>query len=350
MPTVDSLATLVGGTVVGDGTRDILDLAELRSAGPTDLSFLANPKYQADFDATRAGAVLVTKAVPGTSTTLIVCENPYLGMAQIATALHPAPEFEPGIEAGAWVHPDATVDPTATVRATCVVDAGAVVKARARLEPGAYVGRRAVIGEDALLYPGARVLDRCVVGARSILHPGVVVGADGFGYAPDATGKRHKIPQVGTVELGEDVEVGANTTIDRATFGVTRIGAGSKLDNLIQIAHNVQLGEHVVMASQSGIAGSSTLGDRVVVGAQAGITGHVTVGDDITLTARAGVTKGLFERGVFAGFPARPHRRWLREAAHQRGIPELTQRVQTLEKNTPTPIDSPAGPGAKRHP
>ncbi len=333
MPTVDTLAALVKGRVLGDGTRVIEDLADLQSAGPTHLSFLANPRYASLFEETRAGAVLVASEIPAPHTTLILCDDPYLAMARIGAHLHPSPSYEAGIEPGAVVHPDAVVHPSATVRATCVVESGATVGARARLEPGAYVGRNAVIGDDVLLHPGARVLDRCRVGARSILHAGVVIGSDGFGYAPNAAGERIKIPQVGVVELGEEVEIGANTTIDRATFGVTRIGDGTKLDNLVQIGHNVELGEHVVMASQSGIAGSTRLGSRVVVGAQAGLTGHIAVSDDDMLAARAGVTKPITESGVFGGFPAKPHRQWLREEANQRAIPELKRRVRHLEEN-----------------
>ena len=331
MPTLEALAQVVGGTVLGDPEYEIRGLADLNSAGPSDVSFLANSKYMSHFATTKAGAVLVVEEMESAHTHLIVCSDPYLAMAQLATTLHPPPTYQSGIAEGAFVHPEATVDSSATIRPLAFVDAGAVIGARTRLEGGSHVGRNAVVGDDVLLYPGAKVLDRCTIGDRSILHAGAVVGSDGFGYAPDKDGVRHKIPQVGIVEVGEDVEIGANTTIDRATFGVTKVGNGTKLDNLIQIAHNVELGEHVVAASQSGIAGSTKIGSKVVIGAQVGITGHVEVQDGVVLAGRTGVTKGIHAAGIYAGFPATSHRQWLRLVASQRSIPEMKRKIRQLE-------------------
>ncbi len=332
MPTLEALAQVVGGKVLGDPHYEIRDLADLQNAGATDISFLANPKYLSQFSATKAGAVLVAKEIENAHTHIIVCANPYLAMAQIATALHPAPTHQRGISERAYVHPSADVDPTATVRPLAFVDEGAKVGARTVIEGGAHVGRNVILGDDVLLHPGAKVLDRCTVGHRCILHAGAVIGSDGFGYAPDAEGVRHKIPQVGVVQLGDDVEIGANTTIDRATFGVTKIGRGTKIDNLVQIAHNVKLDENCVAASQSGIAGSATIGKRVVIGAQVGVVGHIEVQDDVVLAARAGVTKGISKAGTYAGFPATPHREWLRFVANQRSIPEIKRKIRLLEK------------------
>jgi UDP-3-O-[3-hydroxymyristoyl] glucosamine N-acyltransferase len=305
---------------------------DLAHAGSGDLSFLANPKYRAQFDQTRAGAVLVPEGTSGGHTTLIVCADPYLALAVVTAELHPAPALPAGIEPGAHVHAEARVDPTATIRVAAVVDARATVGARSRVGPGCYVGRDARLGDDVVLHAGAKVLDGCVLGDRVILQAGAVIGSDGFGYAADAQGRRHKIPQVGIVELEEDVEIGANTTIDRAAFGVTRIGAGSKIDNLVQIAHNVTLGRDCVVVSQSGIAGSTSLGDRVVVGAQAGLVGHIHVGDGVTLAARTGVAHDIRDAGVYSGVPAMSHRLWLRVAAAQKAVPELLRRVRQLEE------------------
>jgi UDP-3-O-[3-hydroxymyristoyl] glucosamine N-acyltransferase len=259
-----------------------------------------------------------------------VCADPYLAMAHIATAFHPAPAHAPGCEPGSLVA--GAVDPSATVCAGAVVEAGASVGARTVVMAGAFVGRDARVGDDCLLHPGARVLTRCLLGARVILHAGAVIGSDGFGYALDkATGRRHKIPQVGIVEVGDDVEIGANSTVDRATFGSTRIGAGTKIDNLVQIAHNVVLGRDCVVVSQTGIAGSTVVGDRVVIGAQGGIVGHISIASDVMLGARAGVSSSIDTSGVYSGTPVMPHRQWLKVAMAQQAVPELRRRVRELE-------------------
>ena len=332
MPTLGALATHIGGSVVGDADVEISDVADLQSAGPEHLSFLSNPKYEAAFRQTKAGGVLADRAYEDAPCPLIVCDNPYLALAKIATFLHPGPSFDAGIEAGAHVHASAKLDPAATVRVGAVVDADAQIGARSVIGAGCYVGHGARIGEGCFLHPGSRVLDGCVLGDRVILQAGAVIGSDGFGYAPDAQGKRRKIPQVGIVEIGDDVEIGANVTVDRATFGVTRIGKGSKIDNLVQIAHNVVLGEDCVVVSQSGIAGSTHLGNRVVMGAQTGIAGHITIADDVMLGARAGVAGAIKEPGVFSGVPAIPHKKWLKTVVALPTVPEMRGRMRELEK------------------
>lgn len=332
MATVGALAKLVGGEVHGDSDRAVDDLADLSSAGPRHLSFLANPRYLKDFQQTRAAAVLVGQVQNGTPCTQIVCADPYLAMAQVATALHPPRQFAAGVHPDAHVSPEAQVDPTACVRPGAVVDEGARVGARTVLDCGSYVGARAVVGDDCLLHSGSRVLDRCVLGDRVILQAGAIIGSDGFGYAVDkATGRRHKIPQVGIAVLEDDVEIGANSTVDRATFGVTRIGAGSKVDNLVQLAHNVVLGRDCVIVSQTGIAGSTELGDRVIVGAQGGLVGHVKLADDVVLAARAGVHQNIDKPGVYSGAPCMPHRQWLKTIMTLPQLPELRRRLRELE-------------------
>ncbi|MEE8409847.1 MAG: UDP-3-O-(3-hydroxymyristoyl)glucosamine N-acyltransferase [Myxococcota bacterium] len=336
MATVGSLAAFVDGKVIGDPDREIQDVADLQSAGPTDISFLSNPKYMRQFEATRAGAVLVTKAVDPALCALVVCDNPYLAMARIAVELHPPPSWPAGVEVAAHVSSDAQVDPTATIRVGAVVDAEARIGPRTLIGAGCYVGSGARIGADVLLHPGAKVLDRCILDDRVILQAGAVIGSDGFGYAPSDGGKRHKIPQVGIVHLESGVEIGANCTVDRATFGVTRIGSGSKIDNLVQIAHNVVTGSDCVVVSQSGIAGSTTLGDRVVIGAQAGIVGHVHITDDVMLGARSGVPNDIKSAGIYSGAPTMPHRDWLKMIMAQQAVPELRRRVRALEKKLET--------------
>lgn len=339
MTTVESLASLVEGTVVGDGSWAIDAVAPLAAAGPRDVSFFANPKYRGELLRTEAGAILIARDVAddidgdlGPSRNLILCGDPYLAMATVARHLHPGIGAAAGVEPGALVHPEAQVDASACVRAGAVIDAGARVGARSSIGPTAYVGRHAELGDDVLLHAGAKVLDRCVVGDRVILQAGAVIGSDGFGYAPDAEKRRHKIPQVGIVVLEADVEVGANSTIDRATFGETRIGRGTKIDNLVQVAHNVVTGEDCVIVSQSGIAGSTRLGRRVIMGAQTGMVGHIEIADDVTLGARGAFGQDVAVSGVYSGAPAIPHRQWLKATLIGYQLPELRRRLQSLEK------------------
>lgn len=343
--TVASLARLVGGAVHGDGERVIRDVADLASAGPEHLSFLVSPRYLDAFRRTRAGAVLVAAPLDDAPCALIACENPYRAMAVIAQALHPAPTPAPGIHPGAIVHLEAEIHPAAAVCAGAIVAAGARVGARSVLSSLVYVGEAAHIGEECVLHPGAKVLHRCVLGKRVILHAGAVIGSDGFGYVPDAQGRRHKIPQVGIVELGDDVEIGANATVDRATFGVTRIGAGTKIDNLVQVGHNVVIGRDCVLVSQSGIAGSTVLGDRVLVGPQAGTIDHVRVASDVRLAARTGVAQGIDTPGDYSGAPATEHRRWLRAVLATYTLPELRRTVKDIERRLAR-LEAGAGPPA----
>ncbi len=332
MATLAALAELVDGELVGDPHHVVTDLAELDRAGKSDISFLANPKYESAFGSTRAGAVLVRERPPEVLTNLIVCDNPYLAMARVALALHPEPKPDPGAAPDAVIDPSAVIDPTAWVGSGAIVMAGAQVGANVRLEPGSIVGRGAVVGAGCILHPGAKLLDRCIMDERCILQAGAVVGSDGFGYAPDADGVRHKIPQVGIVHIESDCEVGANSTIDRATFGVTRIGRGTKIDNLVQIAHNVELGEHCVLVSQSGIAGSTRVGNKVIVGAQAGVVGHITVGEGAMLGARAGVIAPIEAGAIQSGCPSIPHRDWLRFSASRMHLVDLRKNARQAEE------------------
>lgn len=324
----------------GDAGLLVRGLAELDKASKEDLSFLANSKYAKLLAQTQAAAVLVAEATDAPCT-LIVCSDPYLALARIAQHLYPPPTYPPGVEPGAHVHAQAKVDPSATVRVGAIVEQAASVGPRSVIGPGCYLGRDASVGADVLLHAGARVLAHCVVGHRVILHAGVVIGADGFGYAVDKDSRRHKIPQTGIVVIEDDVEIGANSTVDRATFGETRLGAGTKIDNLVQVAHNVRTGRDCVVVSQSGIAGSATLGNRVIMGAQGGVAGHVKVTDDVVLAGRVGVNHNLGKSGVYAGLPAMPHRQWLRVAASQKKVPELRRQVNLLLRSMQVPQKEP---------
>lgn len=335
MPTLGVVASWIGGSLhnEGDAGVEVEDLADLRSAGPKDISFFSNPRYVEALRQTSAAAVLVKQAQAESPCAQVVCDDPYLAMATLGQRLHPPLLPNAGIAPGAHVHPSAVLDSTASVGVGSIIEAGAHIGSGVHILPGCFVGAQVHIGADTLLHPGVKILERCCVGARVILHAGVVIGSDGFGFAVDkATGKRHKIPQVGIVVVEDDVEIGANSTIDRATFGTTRIGTGTKIDNLVQVAHNAVLGRDCVLVSQTGIAGSTVLGDRVIVGAQGGVIGHLKIANDVMLGTRTGVLSDIDKPGIYSGLPAIAHQKWLRMAVTQSDVPTIKRRLRSLEE------------------
>ncbi len=328
--TVAELAGRLGGTVAGDPGRELTGAAGLPEAGPAEISFVEAGRAAAAA-ASRAGALLAPPGAALAGRTLILVENPRLAFARALEIFHPALRPPAGIHPTAVVEPGAAVDPTASVGALCFVGAGARLGPRCVLQPLSYVGRGAVIGEDGLLHPTAAVLDRVRVGARAILHAGAVLGSDGFGYVFDGRAHR-KMPQVGTVVLGDDVEVGACTAVDRATTGETRIGNGVKIDNLVQVAHNVQVGDHAILVSQVGIGGSSTIGAGAVLAGQAGVADHAAVGARATVGGGAAVLRRVAAGAVVAGFGPQPHGEFLKCQAVFEQLPQLRRRVLELEK------------------
>ena len=332
------LAERVGGRVDGDGSIRIDRVMPLDEAGPSDISFFANRKYLADFAATRAGAVIVgedEEAGPGRA--LLRTPNAYLAFARVSTLFHPPREPMPEISPRAVVAPGAVVDPSAEVQDLAYVGRGASIGARTILFPGVVVGEGARIGDDCTLYPNVVVRERCIVGNRCILQPGAVVGGDGFGFAfdmeGDGSGPRHfKVPQSGIVELEDDVELGANTCVDRATLGRTVIRKGAKIDDLVMIAHNVDFGPLSLAAAQVGISGSTTVGMGAILGGQVGLVGHLDIGDGVRVGAQSGIMNDIPAGETFSGYPATPHRDWLREVAAVRALPALVKRVRDLEK------------------
>jgi UDP-3-O-[3-hydroxymyristoyl] glucosamine N-acyltransferase len=334
--TLAELARRVGGEVEGDGALRLEGVAPLEDAGPAEISFLANKKYRRAFEASRAGAVVVERDAdvpPGRA--VLRAESAYLAFAKISTLFHPPREALPEVSPLAAVHPTATVDPSAQVMPLASIAAGARVGARTIVFPGAQLGEDARVGEDCLVYQNVVVRERCVVGDRVILQPGCVVGSDGFGFALDMEGegkgpRHYKVPQAGIVVIEDDVEVGANSCVDRATLGVTRIGRGAKIDNLVQIAHNVEVGPLSILASQVGIAGSTKLGMGVVAWGQAGIVGHVTIGDRATINAQAGVGHDLEPGARVAGSPATPDVAWARNTAVFNRLTEMRRELREL--------------------
>jgi len=328
--TLGELASHLGARLEGDAALRVERPAGLAEAGPGDLSFLANPKYAPQLAATRATAVIVGPGSPAAPCALLRVDQPDLAFGLAVGLLCPPPPPPP-----AGVHPRASVDPSAklgpgvSVGPGAVVEAGAVIGERTILHALAFVGRETELGPDCEIFPGAVLYPRVRLGARVRVHANAVIGSDGFGYAWD--GKRHaKIPQAGTVEIGDDVEIGACTTIDRARFGATGIGAGTKLDNQIQIAHNVRLGPHCVFAAQVGVSGSTRIGGGAMVGGQSGFSGHLEIGDRAAFSARCGVTKSLPGGRHYSGYPARPHELQLEEWRHLKALPRLRETVRAL--------------------
>ena len=336
--TLAELANRVGGRVEGDGSIRIERILPLEEAGPSDISFFANRRYAAEFAATRAGAVIVgegEQVAPGR--TVLRSGNAYLAFARVSTLFHPPRESVPEISPAAVIGEGAVVDPSAEVQALAYVGRGATIGARTILFPGVVVGDRARVGDDCVLHPNVVVGERCVVGNRCTLQPGAVLGGDGFGFAfdmeGDGSGPRHvKVPQAGIAELEDDVELGANSCVDRATLGRTLIRRGAKIDNLVQLAHNVEIGPLSLIAAQSGISGSTKVGMGVAMGGQVGLVGHLTIGDGARFGAKAGVHNDVPAGEVYSGYPATSHRDWLRESAAIRALPELVKRVRELEK------------------
>ncbi len=337
--TVAELARLLGGEVEGDGEREITGVGKLESAGPTELSFLANPKYARFLDTTRAGAVLVSPDEPrpdgGALPTFIRVRDPYSAFLELIARFNPTR----GWSAGPGVHPTAVVGEETAVPADASVGAGVVLGRGVTLGkavvigPNTVVGDGAEIGDGTELQPNVTVFPGCRLGARVLIGSGTVIGSDGFGHAPQPDGSYRKIPQLGIVVVEDDVEIGANCTIDRATVGETRIGRGAKLDNLIQIAHNVTIGPNTVIAAQTGVSGSTKIGANCMIGGQVGIVGHIEIADGVKIGAQSGISKGISEAGAtYFGYPAKPIGQSRRIEASLRNLPALLRRVDEIER------------------
>jgi len=330
--TLDEVAEAVGGTVIGDGSIEITGVAGIREAQEGELTFLANPRYEPYLSKTHASAIIVAENHLDLGKPLIQNSNPYLTFLKAVRYFAGEGERpEPGIHPTAVVARDACVAPDASVGPLVTIGAGADIGARSVLHPGCVVGPRVRIGEDVLLYPNVVIREDCVVGDRVIIHAGSVIGSDGFGFVRDGEIYR-KLPQVGSVVVEEDVEIGANVTIDRATTGTTRIGAGSKIDNLVQIAHNVQVGRNCILVSQVGISGSTSIGDHAILAGQVGVVGHIEIGAGAMVGAQSGVSKSVKAGERVFGYPARPVLQTKRIEASLRHLPELIQTVRELRR------------------
>ena len=324
--------------IVGDGRRTVSAAGTLEHAGADQLSFLSNPRYRRQAAATRAGALVLSEADRAAlfpdgagSTVLVVCDAPYVWFAFAAQALAPPDEPPPGRAPDAVVHPAARVDPSSSIGPLAVIEEGALIGPRAQIGPGCVVGRGAQVGESTRLHAGVRIYHGCRIGARGILHSGCVIGADGFGFAP-FRGRWVKIPQTGVVLIGDDVEIGAGTTIDRGALGDTVIEDGVKIDNLVQIGHNCRIGAHTAIAGCVGIAGSATIGRRCQLGGASMIQGHITIADDTVIAGATAITRDIRQSGFYTGiYPFMSNRDWERSAVLLRHLDELRERVRRLE-------------------
>jgi len=330
--TVAEIAALVGGDVHGDAEVVLTGVNGLEEAGPGDLVFVRDLRYAPLLEQSRASAVLIAAAPDGLRIPAILVPSPDLAFAQVLQHIETHQIIHPDdIDPAAHFHYDSVIGAGVCAGPGAVVEAGAVIGPGVVLYAGVYVGRGARIGADSVLYPNVVVREACTLGERCIVHAGAVIGSDGFGFAP-LGGRWAKIPQVGTVVIGDDVEIGSCTCIDRATFGQTVIGTGTKIDNLVMVGHNVRIGEHCVVAGTVGIAGSARIGNNVRVGASAGIVGHIEIGDNATVAARAGVLTSVEPGRTVSGFPAIDHSEHRRVMVGQRRVPELLRRVKQLER------------------
>lgn len=328
------IAALVGGTLKGGADPELIGVAPLERARPTELSFLAHPRYVAYVQRSEAGAILVSEELEarvGEGRTRIVVRDVHRGLALVLRRLYPERPFEAGVHPTAVIHEEAALGTGVAVGPYAVIGRGARIGDRVRIGAHVVIGEDCEIGDDVVLHPHVTLYPGVRVGPRSILHSGVRVGVDGFGYV-FVDGAHQKVPQVGGCRIGADVEIGANTTIDRGSIGETEIGDGVKIDNLVHIGHNVRIGAHSIIVAQVGVAGSSTIGRGVTLAGQVGIPGHVTIGDGATIAAQAGVFGDVPAGAVYSGYPARPHKEALRAQAALFRLPEVMKRIRALER------------------
>ena len=345
--TLAQIHQLVGGTLYGDGACVLSSLSSLNDATPQALAFIANDRAANTPGGIKAGALLVHRHFPDLVIPQLVVANPLLAFAQVAQTFFVRPTAPRGVAAEVTKGAGVLIGDNPSIWPFVTLGDRVTIGARVTLYPGVYIGADSTVGDDSVLYPNVVVREGCAIGARVIIHSGTVIGADGFGYVQHE-GRHHKIPQLGGVMIEDDVELGANVTIDRATLGRTIIKQGTKIDNLVQIAHNVTVGEHDIIVAQVGVAGSTTIGHHVMIGGQAGLADHLTIGNQAMIAARAGVNRSVEPNQIVSGAPVMPHDTWMKAQAVIPRLPELrqlvrdlAQRVQRLEamrqRRKPTP-------------
>jgi UDP-3-O-[3-hydroxymyristoyl] glucosamine N-acyltransferase len=334
--TARQIADFLNGEIEGDPSVTVNDFSKIEEGKAGTLSFLANPKYTPFLYETQASIVLVSKDFKPEKLiqcTLIRVNNPYESLAKLMNLVVQQRPHKTGTSSLASINPTARIGENALIEAFSYIGEQVIIGKNAVIHPQVYIAENVIIGDDVVLYPGVVIHNNTIIGNRCVIHSNAVIGSDGFGFAPAADGSFEKIPQLGNVVLGDDVEIGANSAIDRATFGSTQIAQGVKIDNLVQIAHNVEVGEHSVIASQTGIAGSSKIGKKVMFGGQVGITGHVSIADGTILGAKAGVAGSIKIPGqIWSGYPAVPMNTFRRSYVVNKNLPEMQKTVNELLK------------------
>lgn len=331
------IAALIAGEVEGNPEACVNTFSKIEEARPGALTFLANPKYTHYIYTTEASIVLVRRdfvASEPVKATLIRVDDPYAVLSNlleyVSKALTPQPI---GVEQPSYVASGVDIPENSYVGAFAYIGDGVKLGKGVKIYPQSYIGANVTIGDDSVIYPGVKIYHGCKIGARCIIHSGAVIGADGFGFAPLPDGTYHKIPQIGIVTIEDDVEIGANTTVDRATMGTTVVGKGTKLDNLIQAAHNTEIGKNTVIAAQAGIAGSTKIGDNCMIGGQVGFSGHIHVGNNVQIGAQSGIPNNLPDGSRVMGYPAVPIGDFARQSVHIKRLASLFKRINELEKN-----------------
>ena len=335
--TLEELSELTDSELVGDPSTQISNVDNLESAQEEDASFLANPRYREAMKQSKAGVICIdrnTSVVEGKN--FLICDNPSRTFQLIAEKILSSNDLDTGfqgIHPSAVIHDTATIGKGVTIGPCVVIGRGAIVADDTKLLASVFIGAGVKIGKECILYPGAIVRERCILGDGVILQPGAIIGSCGYGYTTDPkTGKHTKLEQLGCVVLEDDVEIGANSTIDRARFKTTLIKKGTKLDNLVQIAHNVELGENNIIVSQSGIAGSAKLGNNVFMGGQAGVVGHLSITDNVKIATRGGVSKSITKSGVYGGGPVVPMSEFNKRQVYLRKIETFVKEIEKLKK------------------
>ncbi len=328
---LQQLADHVGGKIVGDPNYLIHGVAGIIEAQSGEITFVANPRYEAALRTTAASAVIVARPLEGLTPASLVVEDPYYAFCRIVTYFYQKPYHPRGISQQSAIGKNVTLGSDLSIYPFVTIGEGAAIGDRVTLFPGVYIGEDSHIGEDSILYANVSVREEVTIGRRVIIHSGAVIGSDGFGFATHQ-GRHHKIPQVGTVIIEDDVEIGANVTVDRATLGKTVIGRGTKIDNQVQIAHNVSVGEDCLLVAQVGISGSTEIGHHVILAGQVGVAGHLKIGDNVVAGGRSGVTKDIPSDQKVSGFPPLPHRKWLEAQASFPHLPDFRKRLAALEK------------------
>ena len=331
--TLGEIAAEINAELQGNPKDEIINVASLHNSAPGDLTFYVNKRYLADLESTRASAVVLTaEDAPTCPTARLVTTDPYLAYAKAARLLNPAAQFNPGR------HPSAVLDAGAVIADGCYIGANSVIGENAVIGSGTYIGPGCVIGAEAVigshcrLYANVTLMERVEIGARVLLHPGVVIGADGYGIANDS-GRWLKIPQLGSVIIRDDVEIGANTTIDRGALDNTVVENGVKIDNQVQVGHNTRVGEHTAIAGAAVVAGSVTIGKRCMIGGASAISGHIEIADDVVITGMSGVPNSIKEAGVYSsGVPITANRTWRKNMARLRNLDELAKKIARMEK------------------